>query len=215
VRAIRWATFDPGIGHPGMTHGILMASYSDPQDPNDYAMAELQTISRSGLILLHLQPWRYGDSLKDFNTLLVAAAERGEVSRAAAKDEVWSLKFMAAFWNLCRGWADVEVQHPTERHLRKRLVRSGIWGDVPTVRVVTLRKPRQKVGDDEGREVAWSHRWIVNVRWRQQHYPSMGPAYIDGKWNPDSHRAVYVFPFVKGPADKPLVVKKSVYRLAR
>lgn len=210
VRAIRWATFDPGIGH-----GILMASYSDPQDPNDYAMAELQTISRSGLVLLHLQPWRYGHGFNDFNECLMGAAERGEVPMAAVKDEIWSLKFMAAFWNLCRGWADIEVQYPTERHLRKRLVRSELWGDTPTIRVVTLRKPRQKIGNDEAREVAWSHRWIVNVRWRQQHYSSMGPAYIDGKWNPDSHRLVYVMPFVKGPADKPLVVKKSVYRLAR
>lgn len=209
VRAIRWGPLEPTYGR-----GVMISFYSDISDPSDYDTRHLHRIRQAGLILLHPQPWSYGRGVDDFSNA-VTRPHRTKVSEKAVPSEIWSLRFVAAFWNLCRGWADIEVQYPTERHLRKRLVRSGLWGDTPTVRVVTLRKPRQKIGDDEGREVAWSHRWIVNVRWRQQHYPSLGPAWIDGKWNPDSHRLVYVMPFVKGPADKPLVVKKNVYRLAR
>jgi hypothetical protein len=210
VRAIRWGHTTPDIYEPER-YGIMLSFYSAADDPEDYETALMQKLWGSGLILLHINPWPYGRTLAEIAKGLTARGGGGE----AVASEMELLRFLVAFWTLCRGWADVEHHEAMERHLRKRLVKSGIWGDTPKVRVVTLRKRRPKHDADGGRDIEWSHRWIVRVRWRQQHYPSMGPAYIDGKWNPESHRLVYVMPFIKGPADKPLVTKKSVYRLVR
>lgn len=55
-----------------------------------------------------------------------------------------------------------------------------------------------------GTEVEWSHRWLVRGHWRQQWYASEGV-----------HRAIYINPHIKGPEDKPLIVRDKVNILGR
>lgn len=69
-----------------------------------------------------------------------------------------------------------------------------------TVVIVRLRKrERGENADGAGHEVEWSHRWLVAGHWRNQWLPSRG-----------MHRQQWIDGYVKGPEDKPLVVKDRV-----
>jgi hypothetical protein len=52
--------------------------------------------------------------------------------------------------------------------------------------------------------VDWSHRWVVSGHWRHQYLPSCG-----------THRQQWIASHVKGPDDKPLVVRDEVTYLRR
>lgn len=95
----------------------------------------------------------------------------------------------------------VEVQQPP-RHERRAIGMKGSEEPSP-ISVITLRHPKREY-DDEVEPVDWQHRWIVNGHWRQQWYPSLGVNLP--KW---------IHAYVKGPEDKPLVVKEKVYVVAR
>jgi hypothetical protein len=79
---------------------------------------------------------------------------------------------------------------PLERHAAKRMSRAQIAGDL---HVVTLRRKAAEPTAEHGEPVEWSCRWVVSGHWRKQFYPSK-----------DRHEYLWILPFVKGPADKPL-----------
>jgi hypothetical protein len=70
--------------------------------------------------------------------------------------------------------------------------------------VITLRRPQSRAHDNLGNIIDWSHQWIVDGHWRQQWYPSL-----------NAHRPRWIAPYVKGPEDKPLVVKEKVFAWIR
>ncbi len=94
------------------------------------------------------------------------------------------------------------VTHTPER-LPRNFVRRGYAKQTEgNVNVVHLRR-RVPAFDREGdrdRSIDWSHRWVVRGHWRNQ-------------WHPNSKRyaPVWVMPHVKGPEDKPLIVKQTQY----
>lgn len=70
-------------------------------------------------------------------------------------------------------------------------------------------------------EVAWSHRWVVSGHWakrrvavRDDSGAIVGSRHgVEGRdW---IYRRVFIAPHVKGPEDRPLVVKNTVNVLAR
>lgn len=71
---------------------------------------------------------------------------------------------------------------------------------------VTLRRARETSDSDLQRDGAfeYSHRFVVQGFWRHQWYPSKG-----------EHHLIWIDPFIKGPADKPLIIKDKVYKLVR
>lgn len=75
---------------------------------------------------------------------------------------------------------------------------------VRDVRMVILREnihsPRSGAESDSGSRREYSHRFIVRGFWRNQAY---------GK-NHELRRRQWIPPFVKGPADKPLIAKETV-----
>lgn len=80
------------------------------------------------------------------------------------------------------------------------------YGDI---RVVTLRRSTTRASavpegltEEEGRE--WSHRWMVSGHWRNQWYK-----------REQVHRPIWIEPYVKGPEDKPLVIKDTLYDVKR
>jgi hypothetical protein len=75
------------------------------------------------------------------------------------------------------------------------------------VTVVELRKHRyaKRPDEAEGSPVEWSHRWLVRGFWRWQ-------AHGEG-WK--ERKRIWINDFVKGPDDKPLVVKNQVFDLRR
>lgn len=85
------------------------------------------------------------------------------------------------------------------RGATKRAARTGALPDPGSVRVVDLRQrhhvaERTDGGGEPGR---WSHRWVVRGHWHTYH-TRVGKVL---RW---------VEPFVKGPEDKPLVVRNDV-----
>jgi hypothetical protein len=97
------------------------------------------------------------------------------------------------FWRLMSQL--VMTPEPLPRQARRQRQRAQ---RIDTVKVLHLRRYRHK-NDHEGPGVEYSHRFIVSGHWRNQ--PS-GP-----RDNP-TYRQIWVAPYVKGPEDKPLVVKK-------
>ena len=78
--------------------------------------------------------------------------------------------------------------------------------EITRVRMLLLRENLHRPGEqaepgEKTRE--YSHRWIVRGFWREQPY-GKGHALRRRQWIP---------PFVKGPADKPLIRKKTVHIL--
>ena len=63
---------------------------------------------------------------------------------------------------------------------------------------------------------AYEHQWIVRRHPRRQHYPSLGPARNpDGSFNHDSHRRIWIEPYVKGNPDGPLIRGHNVTAAVR
>ena len=85
-----------------------------------------------------------------------------------------------------------------DRPERRRWVRAG-HPPPPDIKVVKLRKMAKAPEHDQEQLVDWSHRWLVSGHWRQQYYPGTG-----------THRPLWISPHVKGPENRPLVVKDKV-----
>jgi len=66
--------------------------------------------------------------------------------------------------------------------------------------VVELRKRSQSAPDPTGKHREYSHQFIVHGFWRRQWYPKL-----------KTHRQKYIAAYVKGPKDKPLLVKDRVW----
>lgn len=80
----------------------------------------------------------------------------------------------------------------------RRVVAAGLPPESGTVRTLDIRRPSGGgTSGSEGRD--YSHRWIVNGHWRNQWLPSR-----------KTHRAQWIAPYVKGPEDKPLIVREDV-----
>jgi hypothetical protein len=71
-------------------------------------------------------------------------------------------------------------------------------------RVITLRRYASTRGTGEG-EVAWTHRWLQRGHWRNQR---VGPGRA-------TTRPVWIRAAIKGPADKPLIVRDTVQAVIR
>lgn len=91
------------------------------------------------------------------------------------------------------------------RAAAKRAARVGLPND--TVRCITLRREQilGKSGEpDTGQAINYSHRFMVRGHWKPQWYPSL-----------QDHRIIYIAPYIKGPDDKPLIIRDTVYALKR
>lgn len=93
-----------------------------------------------------------------------------------------------------------------DRAQKRRQERENLPSEVL---VIQFRKTRYTSAEGgEERHVSWSHRWIVGGHWRWQPYkdPASGG---------EIKKRIWISPYVKGPEDKPLVMKDKVYVLVR
>lgn len=95
------------------------------------------------------------------------------------------------------------VRHMAERPSRAARRRSGLPPD-ETVIVVTLRRLKRQDEDEGQGDIEYSHRWLVQGHWRNQWYPSE-----------QRHVPKFIATYVKGPEDKPLVIKDRIFRVSR
>jgi hypothetical protein len=180
------------------TWGMCFAIYSSARAEGDaYSETHRKAVEIEGateLIPLHYASIIFGNELDEGQTL---DAE----GRYTAADEWWKLvqTSLRLMQQRIATHSDAALPRPT----RKRAARAGL--SLNEVMVVRLRRPTVKQnGDDEGTTVEWTHRWIVDGHWRNQWYPSRM-----------SHRQVWISPYVKGPDDKELIVKRRFYKWDR
>lgn len=142
--------------------------------------------------------WKWGVSPNEFlepgSVSHLGVEESREVSAEEGRHRFHSI---LTFWTLCQQRLAAPKSERAPRAARKFAERRHF--DVSLIRVVRLR--RQKAHTDEVLEtgVDWTHRWMVNGHWRNQWLPSV-----------KAHRLQWIAPYVKGPEDKPLVVKETV-----
>jgi hypothetical protein len=121
-------------------------------------------------------------------------------------------RLLCALWLLLGQTVTSTVPADIDRARRKRAGRAQIPARVT---VVQLRNIESRRGEGESL-VEWSHRWVVrgHPAWR-----ACGPNHPLAEPYPDDPTRfrcrVWIAPFQKGPADKPLVVTEKVYALHR
>jgi hypothetical protein len=128
-------------------------------------------------------------------------------------DVAWMRKWI---WGYMRWtWQKIIVSeqwHPDRARL-KRMARSKAMID-GYIKVLKLRRTEYRSSfdrDHESDEMYYEHQFMVRGHQRYQWYPSLGPCYLpDGSKNPDSHRQIWIDPFIKGNPDGPLVIGHNV-----
>jgi hypothetical protein len=139
--------------------------------------------------------WHFGANTADPTT--------SNAQHAASMQE--ERRWLAALWLISsqpRGVAetsDVWLLRQQRRRNLRAFPDAGNLASAP-VRLVDVRRPPRPAEPTHGRKTTWTRRWIVEGHWRQQ---ACGPGRSE-------RRPVYIHEFVKGPADKPLVLRERV-----
>lgn len=112
-----------------------------------------------------------------------------------------ALRWLLAAWRLMQQTVASVTSEEAPRQLRKQLQRKNLDTKVTVIGL------RHKAARGEGEtDVEWSHRWLVKGHWRNQKVKE------DGEW---TTRLVWVHAHIKGPSDKPLIIRDHVYALVR
>lgn len=141
--------------------------------------------------------WVFGDNLLP-DEIQEEPPAGGVYDRIASRD---INRYLSALFVLARqeNISQVTEQQATRAEWR-RAQRAGLPLD--PVRIIDVRRAhRTSTGNHH--DVEWSHRWIVRGHWRQQ---PVGPGRTQ-------RRPTWVPAHVKGPDDKPLVVRDTVHVL--
>lgn len=117
------------------------------------------------------------------------------------------LKFLKAMWAIMGQTLAVVGTMEPARATRRRLEKSESPLSRRSIRIVLLRRRVYARHDDMGEErrhIEHMHRWMVSGHWRNQWLRSV-----------QNHRLQWIAPYVKGPEDKPLVIRRTVNILAQ
>lgn len=134
--------------------------------------------------------WRFGEDAWPDS---LGAAVNGSDVRA---------RFLKALWTISQQTIASTTTPALPRGERRRAERLDMPSDVV---LVQLRRAKRPTHDDTAVESPdWTHRWMVSGHWRNQYLPSTG-----------GHRLQWIPEHVKGPDDKPLVVKPRVFDVRR
>jgi hypothetical protein len=122
-------------------------------------------------------------------------------------------------------WQHILVEDPIGRPERRRMGRIAakhkrLPDDGEEIKVRHLRRlegegeptPRDT---EPGEGHPLTYRIIVRGHPRDQYYPSLGPARVDGQWNAASHRKIWISAHERGPEDAPLVLKHNLDAVVR
>jgi hypothetical protein len=206
-RAFAWMPYQHSSENPEDWAGIHLSLYAhkdeDPQ--RDMARETGMADNWHTLSLVHETPWRFGTTHRTKEDFIGAMEDNKdiELSDEAFQSGMEMLQTIHAFFLLCQQRIGMPEPMQATRGVRKRAQKALPDRPIPDVRVVTLRRYR----DDDDHEVdpemrgrEYSHRFIVNAFWRRQWYPSE-----------QRHKPKWIAPYVKGPKNKPLVIKDTAY----
>lgn len=169
---------------------VTLASFDHRDSPDPDVDPQEQRAYPAHLVVTGTNEWPTTAVTSDTSAVPLQSEE---MARSLVEDR----RLLAAFWAILDSPGVETDEAPLDRQVRRRSQRAGL---LPAgVRIVLLRQPRHP--DEPGEEitVAWSHRWMVSPHWRQQWYPKTR-----------QHKAKLIMSYVKGPADKPLVIRETV-----
>lgn len=129
----------------------------------------------------------------------IGRAMAWEIGGEPMNDEHDVAASLLATWTLMQQFLTVSERTSGDRAERRRCARAGLSSDVLVVRLRRRHLDSEQPEDAEEGGVAWSHRWLVGGHWRNQWLPSR-----------QAHRLQWIAPYVKGPANKPLVIKDRI-----
>jgi hypothetical protein len=113
-------------------------------------------------------------------------------------------KFLMALWLLMSQRIAVKEAREAPRAVRRRFIRDHD-AEPPGTIMIRLRRPSLDNGHEAASSpVNWTHRWMVDGFWRNQYHPSTG-----------QHIPTWIAPYIKGPGDKPIVLKDRMYTFVR
>lgn len=137
------------------------------------------------VVPVHLAPWWYGMSFE--------GNEFDLDERPTGADGWWRLAQTTL--RLMQQKLSTKSFGRPQRATRREATRLGFPPETEVV-IVRLRREGNEHHEPSGEPANYSHRFIVGGHWRNQWYPSE-----------KIHRQIYIAPYVKGPEDKPLIVR--------
>jgi hypothetical protein len=183
-------------------HGISLTIYAATEIDESYfeqnqhaqAVRHLYPGPIPPIIPLHLTPWYFNMTF-----------EGNEVDQAGmASGAEWWWRIIQTAFRLMQQRISTKGLAPISRHARREATKIGMRPD-PEVVVVRLRRESESAAEPTGESANYSHRFIVGGHWRNQWYATE-----------EIHRQIWISPYVKGPKDRPLIVRpKRVYQWDR
>jgi hypothetical protein len=206
--ALPWQAFTWGIAagssDPETAVGIHLSIYAHRNaDPARLSAEQQIRMTFPTLALIHETAWTFdhdyaGESSWGTGTLM---NEGVPITDEAMASGIEMLRTIHTFFIL--SWQ--KIAEPTNaqasRPVRKRAMKLDPNRPIPDVRVVQLRRHRQK-GEHDGEHgsIEYTHRFLVSGHWRKQWYPSE-----------QRHKPKWIFPYIKGPEDRPFQAKNTTY----
>lgn len=216
VRAIGWQTapIRSSADPDDVKDGINFFLYSDPDSYNEvYApaieAAEGYPATRASghrLMAIEFNPWGFGTIWSNGGHSF--STHDQQILSSVAYMRRWFLSLMRLLWQEILDPEVIRPDRPAKRRM-ERLSWSG-QGDVKVLRLRRVYRPEHEADDGEERSWVLNHRYICRGHWRNQWYPSLGPA-----GDPEAHRMIWIMPHVRGPEDRPLIVKHAVTSVVR
>jgi len=184
-------------GDKGEMDGMAIALYSSAHADMDAFVGTHKAYMRRwpnapALAPLHFTVVQFADPMDDGDLY----DENGDYTGA---DEWW--KTVQVALRLMQQRISSRYQERLPRPDRRRAQRAG--HPLEEVMVIRLRRPDSHPHEGDSTPVDWTHRWMVDGHWRNQ-------PYADGVY-----RQIWISPYVKGPEDMPLVVKRRYYKWDR
>jgi hypothetical protein len=166
--------------------------------PRDLLGRDLIRFKVPELSLLHFNFYPWGstpDEFADGATKYDYSNLTDEEFEEVKGSELAVAKFMLSSWSIMETHVSRKYVNQPDRAQRRRWKRRDL---VPEdVTIITLRRiAEHDRRADEPTPVNWSHRWWVNGHWRKNVRDPDRPIWVNGH--------------VKGPDDKPLIIKHRV-----
>jgi hypothetical protein len=219
LRAIGWSHATT-VGRKDRTvgQGIFLWVYTDLDFINGVYAEEFLTTNTTPihgpkLILVDITAWLFDDELWS-DAVGDDAIPQGPLmdplgeNRVIAQHMGLLRRYILALFLFMKQEIVAASEERPPRPAKRRAERPGL-STPDSIVVIHLRRVKQKSKDEtedeaaEREHVEWSHRWIVRAHWRQ---------ISDKEGRP---RLVPVREHVKGPDDKPLVIKERIVSVDR
>jgi hypothetical protein len=188
IRAFMWA-----LARVNDELGIHMAFYIDAENFENLTKAKYG----ASLAFVGCSEWFFNTPIDSFEAKHYEMYVNDERMHESMMEDRRRLATMLSL--LHQPIVREDFAYPTRPEIRRagRIAKEEV--DLPTVRILTLREITNEPLHEIESSVEWTHRWIVNGHWRNQWYATE-----------QRHRPIWIAPFQKGPADKPLVIRPTV-----